>query len=415
LLAGWPEMTWLPRAPRASLLLHSTAVVVAAVTCAPLARAQLVYGEAICPPPGSSASWCDQCNAGPVPCNIVGQTSGTINACPAGGVATVSESSQKLVVSDPTVYLLHWGSYWTAHAAEAQADLTAWRTFATDWRFWQPLSEYAPINYGSASIIGFGASTIATAIPFDSNASAQDPGLVTDTIVQNELANEFQNYGVPLPDGHRIYAVVLPPWVATDFGMTGYHSAFQYGGQWAPYAVVPLGSDSPPVPNPNYPTATWRSIDLLLSHEVYEAVSDELPAYYNPTGIASGWSTSCGGATEIADLCEAFFSDPIDGYTVATFWSDSAQGCVGPANLDTGDPPPPASQCGGACNVNTDTLVQNCAPLACVNTTLSCSEGMCCPRGWTWDGSECAHVLHCPRGSGDCGGYCCVCRGTTCS
>jgi hypothetical protein len=187
---------------------------------------------------------------------------------------------------------------------------------------------------------------------------------------------------IPMPDSSRIYVVVLPPYVQTSGdGFSGYHSWFSFNGQYVWYAVIPQKTPPASFANPQFPTAEWRPRDYLIAHEVYEATSDPMPF----TGFSLG---GCGPYTEIADICEGFFSNPIDGYTVATLWSNAAGGCVGPASLDTAAPSVPTrfEGCGYVCNENTDTLQKSCKQISC-----ACgSPAQCCIlAGGEWDGKYC--------------------------
>ena len=175
-----------------------------------------------------------------------------------------------------------------------------------------------------------------------------------------------------------IWVVILPPGVSVGTTPDAYHASVNISGLNYPYAAIP-GSGAIPGDsyfegqNPFFPTAKMRGQDIAISHEVYEAVTDSAGMGW--------WAPACAGQ-EVADLCEGLVTDPIDGYTLSSFWSNAAQGCVGPANLNTTTPKTPP--CG--CAENKDTLAEACTGTLC-----------------------------CPRGTGDCGGYCCRCVGTTCS
>jgi hypothetical protein len=359
------------------------------------AGAQTVYGTATC---STQTGACDECFYTPgFPCNDMLPSPpfvGYPGAC-SGTTASVSAPSSPSVIANPTLYLLHWGSYWSSHASDAATDVTAWHTIGTDWRFWAPLAEYSPgITYGPGASIGFGATTVTNLLTGVSTASGVT---VHDYQVQAELAAEITSSVIPAPDGHRIYVVMLPPGVAGEYGYTGYHGPIANGSQQAGYAVIstqnPTTTSTPTYSFESY--AVWRGIDSQISHEIYETTTDLWLA-------PSGWSTwVCGWASEVADLCEDFFSDPIDGYVVSTFWSNKASGCVGPANLDTSVPKIPAApSCGDpVCNVNKDTLFEQCATLDCPSEYLCGANHLCrhcvgaaqccAAAGGVWDGKYC--------------------------
>ncbi|HKA87076.1 MAG TPA: hypothetical protein VKE22_05385 [Haliangiales bacterium] len=79
----------------------------------------------------------------------------------------------------------------------------------------------------------------------------------------------------------------------------------------------------------------------------------------------------------------------------------------------------PATQCGGG--LQCGTISDGCGGTISCGTCPSgesCSSGMCCPTGTTWNDltNTCTpKAVVCRPGFGDCGGYCCKCIGTTCS
>jgi hypothetical protein len=345
------------------------------------ASADTVYGSVTCEP-GTGA--CDACFASPAACNIIGQTTGPRSTCAPGPSATVSPGAS-YVIANPSVYMLHWGTYWNGAAAEAAGDVNAWSRIGTDWRFWKPLAEYSPgITYTASSAIPFGSSTVPGAVPAMGSATATHSVFISDANdIQAELINEIVANKIPQPDNQRIYVVVLPPYVGTqEYGFSGYHSFVSFSGHYVWYAVIVEQNPPSSFANPQFPTAQWRPRDYLISHELYEATSDPIPGL--------GWhSQSCGGGSEVADLCEQLFANPIDGYTVATFWSNAANGCVGPAFLDTSIPPTPGigDGCGYQCNENSDTLQTVCKTVKCPKCT---TPAQCCTQaGGYWDGKYC--------------------------
>jgi hypothetical protein len=368
----------MPDRPALSALLAFAAVSLASGA----AGATTVYGSVTCE---ASTGACDACPAIPAPCNMIGQTTGPRSTCAPGAAATVSAPSNRHTLTTPSVVLTHWGNYWSAQASEAAGDVDAWETIGRDWRFWQPLSEYSAIPYTSGSTIPFSSATVTTAVPAMNAASASNTVTISDVNdIQNELIHEMVQNVIPMPDSQKIYVVVLPPYVQTaGDGFSGYHSWFSFNGQYVFYAVIPQRTPPASFANPQFPTAEWRPRDYLISHELYEATTDPL------WSLGSGWSTSgCGSATEVADLCEFLFANPIDGFTVATFWSNASNGCVGPASLDTRPPPKPTrlDGCGYMCNENYDTLQQSCATISC----RCYSPAQCCEQaGGYWDGKYC--------------------------
>jgi hypothetical protein len=330
-----------------------------------------VYGTALCS--GSTA-----CITGPASCT------GTVP-----NVTYNQGSWGEFVMTSPSIYLVHWGAYWTTQpgAAQAAADVAAWKAIGTDKRFWAPLAEYSPPGgptiapaTDSSGHILFGAVTDPNAA--SSVLGGQMPGTTVQIPSQlfiQTLTTELTTGILPSPTTRpdTIWVVILPPGVSAEGTTDAFHDTINIATKNYPYAVIPgsgaiAGESYQEGQNPFFPTAKLRGQDIMISHEVYEAVTDS--AY-------QGWYEPVCNGLEVGDLCEGLVTDPIDGYTLSTFWSDANKGCIGPANLNTSTPTTPA--CG--CSVNKDTLDE------------ACSDALCCPKG-----------------TGDCGGYCCRCVGTTC-
>lgn len=334
------------------------------------AYAGIVYGGVSC----AAGSACDDCNPNLATCDRDGllfQSPYPSMCTPGEEPIAISLASPAAVVANPNIFMLHWGNYWEGAGGDlANDDVGAWKTIGTDWRFWSPLAEYSPsiAAYGPLSRIPFGWQTIPNPSAASAINSAGPSSIVTitDHEIQTELNLEIVSgtQGVPMSNRTQIYVIVLPPYVQTELSGNSYHWHFNLTttGQSVWYAVITglVSEQHASSPNSQFPKAQYRGMDHVIAHEVYEAVT-------NPEG-GFGYvvQEECGGG-EIADMCEDFYSDPIDGYSVGTFWANQAGGCVGPANLDISPPPPPSPDdgCGLLCNENTDTLETNCVFFKC--------------------------------------------------
>jgi hypothetical protein len=298
-------------------------------------------------------------------------------------------------LAHPSIFLVHWGAYWatTAGAAQAAADTAAWKAIGQDPRFWSPLAEYsfpgkAPMTpatdaqghilFGSVVDVNAASSVLSSQVP---GSTLSIPTNVFQAALKNELTTGILPDPSTQPD--TIWVVILPPGVSGDGTVDAHHSDININTKNYPYAVIPgsgaiVGHLYEEEPNPSFPSAQIRGQDIAISHEVYEAVSD-------PAGLM-GWLdfNQCAGK-EIADMCEGLVSDPIDGYTLSTFWSNVNNGCIGPASLNTSTPVVPYGSCG--CATNADTLQTVCAPQ---------SATCCAKNGGNWVLGRCIYKLPTP-------------------
>ena len=156
-----------------------------------------------------------------------------------------------------------------------------------------------------------------------------------DHDLQLELAAQLDAGSLPAPklDAHgnvdTLYVLELPKGVsvtllgtASCLDFYGYHFTITHGGKSVPYAVMPSCG------------LAFAGETVLRSHELVEAITDTeaglLPNAFGPTGRPIAWvgdAATWWVAPEAADVCKSTHG-AIAGYTVATSWSNAANGCV---------------------------------------------------------------------------------------
>jgi hypothetical protein len=208
------------------------------------------------------------------------------------------------VVSQPSIAMLFWGSYWSGSGTtERQQYDAAWAIISADPAFYARLAEYST----SAQTIGAGSWA---------GSASLDPSLGGDTVVteaqiQQELAAEVAAGPAAGLTPHRIYVVMLPPGATSQFDQendfAGHHSQFTPPGGAVPirYAVITYNSDQ-------------GYSDPVISHEISEAITDP--------DLSTGWYDESG--EEIGDLCRFDYA-MLDGYPIEEIFSIRSCSCVG--------------------------------------------------------------------------------------
>lgn len=166
------------------------------------------------------------------------------------------------------------------------------------------------------------------------------PAHVKDSELQAILKGVIASGAVPLPDGHTLYALLLPEGVTVSFDdgsgsscgqFCGYHSAID---ERTFYSVQPSTSCQPC----NGGLDAFAAFCMVLAHEVAEACTDAVPG--------SGWFEDKSGA-ENADLC-AWIVASYGPWTVQPFYTNEQGATVGAYNpRSVPQPPPPPPSTGG--------------------------------------------------------------------
>lgn len=204
---------------------------------------------------------------------------------------------------------------------------------------------------------------------------------LTDQEIGAELVARIGSGDLPAPktdaagNVNSLYFLEFPPqYVITLVGFQscsqfgGYHSTVKLCDKSVPYAVIPgCGYD--------FPTSTF-----VETHELVEAITDTeaglLPDFFQPIDRPIAWvapADNFWNAPECADICQNL-SDEIAGYTVATNWSNFANGCVVHIPICDGVSSPPACR---PCNAFDDGV--GCAVPTPACATTGPKTGQCVP------------------------------------
>ena len=233
------------------------------------------------------------------------------------------------VTPNPKVYVVWWGdpakidaSLTAAHGGIADFYAGVTNSSYMDW-----LNEYnttiavqAGSHKGMAGTgqrIGRGnyVSTITLA-----NVPAGD---VSDAQIQTTLDQAFTAGTLPAPDDNTLYAIYFPAGVTisldgssscSSFG--AYHMNTTETKRHDAYYLVMPDCGSP-----------FNSRTSVSSHELIEAMTDNLPTPANSPDYPQAWNDSMGN--EMGDLCNgsAAITTPLGMFTVQTIWDERTQAC----------------------------------------------------------------------------------------
>ena len=226
-------------------------------------------------------------------------TTGDNSQC-VGNVTRPSPTSWLL--TEPEVHFDFWGD-WSSFPKAKQP-----YSYQLDWFYLlnyghvlQRLSEYG-IHEGTLDTTYY-TNTGSTTYVNDSGVNDAGQTLLDDSSFTATLNAEIQLGLLPYPNDNTLYVVMLPPNVYSgemiNNGWGGYHGHYSYGSQKYAYAIV-----------------SYSGNDVIISHELYEAVTDP--------GLDSYFDRPNGG--EIGDLC-APYTEGINGISVQKVWSQSLCSC----------------------------------------------------------------------------------------
>jgi hypothetical protein len=199
------------------------------------------------------------------------------------------------------LYLIYWGEAWTATRVPNPAPdqiTSAVRTMMAG-SYLTGLAQYRGIGRGVVR----GSVVITTSDP---------PASFTDKQVRSFLNAQFDAGRVPGPDpdNQTVYCVVMPTGARSEgSGFVGEHSYYSHRGRRIHFLWT---ADS----------SSLASATSILSHEVVESATDPQGSGFRGVAGACGQPGWC----EIADVCSA--TAVLDGVTVASYWSNQANGCV---------------------------------------------------------------------------------------
>lgn len=222
----------------------------------------------------------------------------------AGGGADKFVDNSGAVIQVTQLFLIYWGSAWTATPppTPTSGQVTAACQTLMRSAYMTGLAQYRGIGRGFVR-----GSVVIT--------SSNPPAGFTDSQVSTFIDNQITAGTVPGPDvdNQTLYCVVMPRGVsASNTSFVGEHTYYTRSGQRIHFAWITN-------------SGSLASLTRIISHEVVESATDpEGSAFLGVAGTCSQ-----GGWCEIGDVCSS--TSLLDGITVQSYWSNQAAACTVPA------------------------------------------------------------------------------------
>jgi hypothetical protein len=219
-----------------------------------------------------------------------------------GGGANKFVDNNGPVIQVTQLFLIYWGTAWTATPPPTAAQITAACQTMLASAYMTGLAQYRGIGRGFVR-----GSVVIT--------SSNPPNGFTDNQVSTFINNQINAGTVPGPDvdNQTLYCVVMPPGInSSNASFIGEHTYYTRSGQRIHFAWITN-------------SGSLASLTRIISHEVVESATD-------PEGSAFlGVAGTCnqGGWCEIGDVCSS--TAVLDGVTVQSYWSNQAGACAVPA------------------------------------------------------------------------------------
>ena len=221
-----------------------------------------------------------------------------------GGGADKFVDSNGPVLQVTQLFLIYWGTAWTATPAPTPTPdqiTSACRTMVAS-PYMTGLAQYRGIGRGFVR----GSAVINTSNP---------PNGFTDNQVSSFIDGQITANTVPAPDvdNQTLYCVVMPTGVnSSNASFIGEHTYYTRSGQRIHFAWITN-------------SGSLSRLTTIISHEVVESATDpEGSAFLGVAGTCSQ-----GGWCEIGDVCSS--TSVLDGVTVQSYWSNQAGACTVPA------------------------------------------------------------------------------------
>jgi hypothetical protein len=206
------------------------------------------------------------------------------------------------VIQVTQVFLIYWGSGWTANPNPTPAQITSACANMMVSSYMTGLAQYRGVGRGFVR----GSANITSSNP---------PNGFTDSQVSNFIDGQINAATIPGPDvdNQTLYCVIMPKGVnSSNASFIGEHTYYTRAGQRIHFAWITNNG-------------SLSSITTILSHEVVESATDpEGSAWLGVAGTCSQ-----GGWCEIGDVCSS--TGILNGVTVQSFWSNQAAACAVPA------------------------------------------------------------------------------------
>lgn len=251
---------------------------------------------------------------------------------------TTAEYFGGTVTPNPKVYVVWWGdpSKIDSSLTAAKGGIADFFAGVTNSSYMDMLNEYdtnimvqAGAHKGMAGTNQFiGRGNYVSSITLSKIPS----GNVTDAQIQMVLDAAFADGTLPEPDDNTLYAMYFPPGVTISLDGSSSCSSF---GAYHMNTVETARHDAYYLVMPDC-GSSFASRCSVSSHELIEAMTDNIPTPASSPDYPQAWNDSMGN--EMGDLCNGSgtVTTPLGSFTVQTIWDERSKSCK-TFNSDTND------------------------------------------------------------------------------
>ena len=266
--------------------------------------------------PGVAPAWVDRPAKSHTPTR---NAAGTVTAQYYGGTVT----------ANPKVYVVWWGDPAKINSAvtAAKGGIADFFAGVTDSSYMDWLNEYnttVPAQAGSHKGMAgsgqrIGRGNYVTALTLTNVPT----GNVTDAQIQSTLDAALTAGTLPPADDNTLYAIYFPPGVSITLdgstscaGFGAYHDAIIETQRHNTYYLVMPDCGS-----------SFKSMTSVTSHELIEAMTDNIPTPASSPDFPQAWNDSMGN--EMGDLCSSSgtVTTALGVFTVQNIWDERTQAC----------------------------------------------------------------------------------------
>ena len=233
------------------------------------------------------------------------------------------------VTANPKIYVVWWGDPANINSAltAAKGGIADFFAGVTNSSYMDWLNEYdtnitiqAGSHKGSAGtgqLIGRGNYVAAITL---SNIPS---GNVTDAQIQSTLDQAFVAGTLPPPDDNTLYAIYFPPGVTISLDGSSSCSSF---GAYHEATIETQRHDAYYLVMPDC-GSSFNTRTSVTSHELIEAMTDNIPTPANSPDYPQAWNDSMGN--EMGDLCSSSgtVATALGTFTVQNIWDERTQAC----------------------------------------------------------------------------------------
>jgi len=243
--------------------------------------------------------------------------------------ATTAEYFGGTVTANPKVYVVWWGDPSKINSAvtAATGGIADFFSGVLNSSFMDWMNEYdTAITVPAGSHMGMpgtgqhiGRGNYAGALTLTNIPS----GNVTDAQIQTTLDAAIVAGTLPPPDDNTLYAVYFPPGVTISLdgdsscsGFGAYHDAIIETQRHNTYYLVMPDCGAP-----------FKNMTSVSTHELIEAVTDNIPTPGSSPNYPQAWNDS--GGNEMGDLCNSSstVTTPLGMFTVQNIWDERTKAC----------------------------------------------------------------------------------------